>query len=223
MLPFRNGDLGRVESGRGGERVAHRVLAMARWVHSSRGVNRGKLPCHQRCQLGPRSNPLVRQTARCADPVGEGHWGNTRAGTHREKSWKGGLHSRTSFRTSGLNTMGMPHPLGDHTGFGAWSPRTPPGVANRAVRACALQTGEYMPCIRVHSRRRCGTIAWAWPVILCPSWCLCAARQCEGSVGITRQGRPSPLPLARALEAAMHFGAFFYGTVDMPDAGIDGR
>jgi hypothetical protein len=29
-------------------------------------------------------------------------------------------------------------------------------------------------------------------------------------------------PHHEALEAAMHFGAFFYGTVDMPDAGIDG-
>lgn len=31
-----------------------------------------------------------------------------------------------------------------------------------------------------------------------------------------------PAACAEALEAAMHFGAFLYGTVDMPDAGIDG-
>jgi len=28
--------------------------------------------------------------------------------------------------------------------------------------------------------------------------------------------------MAWPLEATMHFGVFFYGTVDMPDAGVDG-
>src|SRR5712691_4416925 len=37
-----------------------------------------------------------------------------------------------------------------------------------------------------------------------------------------RQARPPALPSARALEVTMHFGAFFYGTVDMLDAGVDG-
>ena len=46
----------------------------------------------------------------------------------------------------------------------------------------------------------------------------CSARGADTA----RQARPLALSSARALEVTMHFGAFFYGTVDMPDAGVDG-
>jgi alkanesulfonate monooxygenase SsuD/methylene tetrahydromethanopterin reductase-like flavin-dependent oxidoreductase (luciferase family) len=50
----------------------------------------------------------------------------------------------------------------------------------------------------------------------------CPREHATGSSVRRSNHKATELPIARLLEAAMHFGAFFYGTVDMPDAGVDG-
>ena len=59
--------------------------------------------------------------------------------------------------------------------------------------------------------------------MMTPSFILTGISQCVHTWSThCAVGTAQATPQRSGLEVEMHFGAFFYGTVDMPDAGVDG-